>query len=429
MNIPQSFKQSKGFLAAGIPLFLAAILLSGFLWVLESVPPARALVSNQRAPIALGNDSVITIGVAADMSEFANWIGWRQVNAVQLAADKINAAGGVEIGGINYTLTLVSADSGCDPTQALSAANTLLNAGAVAVMGHTCSAASNAAQPLYMAAGVSMVSPSATWPPLTDQGYTTTFRVITRDDSPPAMLAAYMRNRLAYQRAAIVEMEGFVYNDWIKGVFSDTFTSLGGEITSHNTVSSTMDFTATLTTIMAENPDAIFFGHDDSGIAGLLSKVAHNLGMTDVAIGWATFSGERSVLDGYASTAGIAAEGDIAILHGRDTDNMPGYPDFNAAYVAAGFTNYGDGAQAWGAFAYDALQIIVAAIDRANSVNPEDIRDEIAATAHYQGVVGAYQGFDDKGDVIPQWAWMEQYQDGHWRVIWPYRVLLPLIRR
>jgi ABC-type branched-subunit amino acid transport system substrate-binding protein len=47
-------------------------------------------------------------------------------------------------------------------------------------------------------------------------------------------------------------------------------------------------------------------------------------------------------------------------------------------------------AQEWGAFAYDAAQIIIAAIDRADSTNPADIRNEIAATTNYQGVVGTY---------------------------------------
>jgi len=98
-------------------------------------------------------------------------------------------------------------------------------------------------------------------PQLTEQGYTTTFRVITRDDSPPVMLVTRLRNHLAHERAAIVEMDGF-WGNWVGDVFSDTFTSLGGAITSRHTVISTADFTATLTTIMAENSQVIHFAND-----------------------------------------------------------------------------------------------------------------------------------------------------------------------
>lgn len=431
MNTSRHTQQSIRHLRAVIPPFLAAALLAGLLWVFGSSTPVRALqiqeqVSSTDSNHSLFANAVITIGVSADLSNFADFIGWRQVNAVQLAVDQINAAGGVEVGGSSYTLTLVSADSACDATQAITATNTLLDAGAVAVVGPTCSGASLAAEPLYAAAGVAMVSPSATNPQVSEQGYTTTFRVITRDDSPPMQLAAHLRGRLALDTIALVDLGG--YNGMANDVFSDTFSSLGGTVTSRSTVSSTADFTATLTSILAEDPHAIHFPSDDGSAAGLLSHIAHSLGMTDTVVAWSTFSAEPSILDDYAAAAGTAAEGDIAVMFYRSTQEMPGYDDFNADYVAAGYANYGDEAQMWGAFAYDAAQIIAAAVERAGSSDPAGIRDEIAATPEYEGVVGDYEGFDSKGDVIPQWAWIEHFQDGEWEDL-PYQVFLPVIMR
>jgi branched-chain amino acid transport system substrate-binding protein len=354
-----------------------------------------------------------------------NSLGWRQANAVQLAVDQVNAAGGVEVGGLPYSITLVSADSGCSPTEAITATNTLLEAGVVAVIGHSCSGASLAAQPLYDAAGLSMVSASASAPGLTDQGYTNTFRVISRDDLPAAILATRAFNELGHQSAALVELSSF-WGNFANDVFSDTFDSLGGTITSRNAVSSSAEFTATLTSIMAEDPDVIHFPSDDSATAGLLSKIAHNLGMTDVPIAWSTFTNDPSVLDAYAAAAGSAAEGDIGLMFYRSTDLMPGYDGLNAQYIAAGFPNFGDEVQEWGAFAYDAAQIIISAIDRADSTDPVQIRDQIAATTTFQGVVGTYEGFDNNGDVTPQWAWLERHQNGQWIIFWPNQVLLPI---
>jgi len=150
--------------------------------------------------------------------------------------------------------------------------------------------------------------------------------------------------------------------------------------------------------------------------------------MTDTVVAWSTFSAERSTLDDYASTAGTAAEGNVAVLYYRNTEDMPGYADFNADYVAAGFANHGDEAQLWGAFAYDATRIIAAAMERAGNPNPANIRDEIAATHDYEGVVGTYEGFDNKGDVIPQWAWIERFQNGEWEDL-PHEIFLPVIVR
>ena len=138
------------------------------------------------------------------------------------------------------------------------------------------------------------------------------------------------------------------------------------------------------------------------------------------------WSGEGALGD-YATAAGAGAEGDYVGLAGRRTDYMPGYDAFDAAYRAAWFPFHGDEAQQWGAYAYDAAKIIIAAIDLADSADPADIRDAIAATANYRGVVGTYEGFDGNGDVIPQWSWLEKSQNGQWTMVYPDRVFLPIM--
>jgi len=426
MKHPNQSSSKTQVVRLGIAVGLVTLFLTTFLWVSAVTAHTTTLVSETEtvAISSLSNGNVITIGVGAALSVVPE-LGWRQVNAVQLAVDQVNAAGGINIAGTVYTLTLVTADDGCNATQAITAANTLLNAGSVAVIGYTCSGASNGAQPLHAAAGVPMISPSSTGPFVTEQGYTTTFRVITRDDSPPILLVTYLRNSLKLEKAAIVELDGF-WGNWATDSISTTFTSLGGTVTSRRTVASTAEFTATLTAIQAEGPDVIFYSDTDANNAGLLSSVAHSLGMTDTIIAWNTFSEDETILADYAARAGVAAEGDHVVMFYRRTQDMPGYGALNTAYQAAGFPNYGDEATAWGAFPYDAANIIIDAIRRAQSTNPSDIRDAIAGTTNYQGVVGTYEGFDAKGDVIPQWAWLERYSNGQWMILHPSKVFLPI---
>ncbi len=245
-------------------MYLDTLFLAALPWASVGSTPAVAPPPANREATALNNGNVITIGVAAAMSGPADGLGWPQANAVQLVISQTNAAGGVEIGGIAYTLTVVTADSACNGTQAIAAANTLLNAGAVAVVGHTCSSASFPAQATYNAASVPMISPSSSYPGVTERGYTTTFRVHPRDDSQAVLMATYFSQSLGIDAVALVE-----WNDDAISIdtFSSTFTSL-------HTVGSTDDFTATLTAIQPENPDAIFYADLDANHAGFLSHVA-----------------------------------------------------------------------------------------------------------------------------------------------------------
>ena len=406
----------------GITVGLATLFLAALLWVSTSGAPAVASPPVAQMDRALNGGAVITIGVASSQSAVPDF-GWRQTNAVQLAISQTNAAGGIEIGGTSYMLELVTADSACNSVDAVTAANTLLDAGAVAVVGHTCSGASFAAQGIYDAAGVPMVSPSSSAIGLTEQGYSTTLRVFARDDAQAVLMATYFRESLRMDAVALVEWSGYEFST---DAFSNTFTGLGGTITIRHSVTYTDEYTATLTLIQAGPPDAVFYADSDANQAGFFSSVAHSLGLS--IVGWdAIWSDSEAAPGDYAAAAGSAAEGDYAGLNGRRTDNMPGYDDFNLAYQAASFPSYGDESKAWGAFAYDDANIIIAAIKHADSVNPGAIRDEIAATVDYDGVVGTYEGFDAKGDVIPQWSWLELYQNGEWVMVYSNRVFLPLV--
>ncbi len=356
---------------------------------------------------------VIRIGVGADISGVAASYGWRQANAVQLAVNQVNAAGGIRVGGTTYTLETVLADSGCDAERAPDAATALINAGVVAVVGHTCSAESMSAQPIYYDARVSMITSSSSNPELTQLGYDTTFRTRPHDGTPPSLMAAHLRIWAGLSTSAIVDSRPAV--PWWGDAYEQTFTALGGTITSRRAVHSTDEFTATLAAILPEHPDTIANLSVSGPLeAGLFSQIAHNMGMTAVPVGWMSQTNNESVLADYANVAGAAAEGDYVAMSFRRFQDMPGWSTFLDAYRAARFAHEPDDPGVLGAFAYDAARIIIAAIVRSQSTDPAVIRDFIAATSNYEGVVGTYVGFDAHGDVIPQWAWLVRRQGGQW---------------
>ncbi len=355
---------------------------------------------------------VATIGVAADLSGPASQYGWPQVNAVQLAISQTNAAGGLTLGGMNYTLHMAVADDGCDSGQAVPAAQSLLDAGALAVVGHTCSVASTPAQAVYAAAGVPMLSPSSTNPNMTQQGYTTTFRTVSHDASPTRFLATYFRQVMGYTRSVIVTEPG---TQWLRDVYSNTFTALGGVVTSYWVLTDTYDFTATLLAIQPENPDVIFVAGYAAAEPGQLSRTAYNLGMGNIPIAWDSLSEVPMWMYAYLGWAGTeAAEGDFIAMHQRPFWGMPGWATFLNEYEAANFVHVPDAPETFVAFAYDAANLLFDAFNRANTPASSAIRDALAATSNFAGVVGTYQGFDGYGDVIPQWSWIQRYRNGEW---------------
>lgn len=374
-------------------------------------------------------EPVITIGVAAPLTGGVDFLGWPIANAVQLAINQTNAAGGVSLGGITYTLAVVSADDQCDSTQAITAANTLVDEGASAVVGHVCSSASFQGQPIYAAVNIPMVSPASTNMGLTQLGYTNTFRTISADDASPRLLAEHFRNWLRLNKVSIVEGPN-TPGTWVGEVFSDTFTSLDGMISGWHVITNISQFTSTLTAIQTENPDAIFFIDTDVNNAGLFSLTAHNLSMNDKIIGWTSWDNfNEDVLDTYLTVAGAsAAENDHVALQVRRVEDMPEWTTFDADYLAAGFAHYGNETNPFSAFAYDAANIIIQALERAGNGSPSAIRNEIASMNKFKGVVGTYNSFDEHGDVIPQWSWVEFFRNNTWVIIkkasWAY---LPII--
>ena len=86
---------------------------------------------------------------------------------------------------------LVVADSGCDGTQAATAAQTLIDSGVVGIVGAACSGATLGAIAVASEAGIPMVSYASTSPAVTtasDNGYL--FRVVPSDAQQAVALTA-----------------------------------------------------------------------------------------------------------------------------------------------------------------------------------------------------------------------------------------------
>ncbi len=120
--------------------------------------------------------------------------------AAELALAAVNAQGGV----LGQRLALVPVDDACDPEQAAIAAQRLVEAGVVVVVGHFCSHASLTAAAIYEAAGIVMITPDSTHPRLTEEGRRNVFRLTGRDDRQGVLAGDFLAERREGRRIAIV---------------------------------------------------------------------------------------------------------------------------------------------------------------------------------------------------------------------------------
>ena len=195
------------------------------LWVLAALVLAAVLVGviaffrqQQLGPAA----NAYVIAFAGPLTGADAAVGEEQLRAVELAADTLNAAGG--IGG--RPLDIVSYDDADDPARAAEVARDIVaNERVMLVIGHTISGPSLAAAPIYEAAGMPAITPSATADALTatDPWY---FRSIFTNHNEGELIAAYSRDVLGHERASIISTAG-EYESSLASAFADRFGQEG----------------------------------------------------------------------------------------------------------------------------------------------------------------------------------------------------------
>jgi len=226
---------------------------------------------------AASADVTVKIGHVAPLTGGIAHLGKDNENGARLAVEEINAKGLV-VGGQKVTLVLDAQDDAADPRTATQVAQKLVDDKVVAVVGHLNSGTSIPASKIYSDAGIVQISPSATNPAYTQQGFKTTYRVVATDAQQGPALANYAAKNLKVKTVAVVD-DSTAYGQGLANEFEKTAKSLGMNVLSHDaTNDKAVDFRAILTKIKGENPDAIMYGGMDA-TGGPFAKQAKQLGL------------------------------------------------------------------------------------------------------------------------------------------------------
>jgi len=278
---------------------------------------------------------------------------------------------------------LVAVDNKSDKVEAANAATVLAQKEKVnAVIGSWGSSLSMSGGPIFAEAKIPAVAVSATNPNVT-KGNEYYFRVCFLDPFQGTVGAAYAFNVLKAKKVAIIREVSNDYSVGLAKFFVDEFVKLSGDPASivatsdYNT--GDQDFSAQLTNIKQFEPDVIFAPGNYTESA-LIIKQARALGMTAQFVGGDTWD-ENAFLE----VGGAAVEG--ATFSTFFANDVP-INKTSEAFLKAFRDEYKKEPAAVAALGYDAYMVIMDAITRAKSAEPQKIRDALTQTKDFEGSAG-----------------------------------------
>lgn len=307
----------------------------------------------------------IKIGTILPISGPVSAYGIQTRDAVLLAFDEINAAGGV----LGKKLELIAEDDEASPEKSANAWKKLTSADKVnVIIGALTSKCSLAITSLSQAKKVVQISTSSTNDTVTDAG-DFIFRACYNDSFQGVVVAQFAFETLKGKKAAILTD---ISNDYSVGLtenFKTKFESLGGQIVAAEAYNSgDKDFNAQLTKIKSAGPDVIFLP-DYYNTVSLIAKQVRAQGMMVPLLG-------ADGWDEITNNAGDEALNGFYSNHYSPDSDDPAVKKFVAAYKA----KYGQDPNALAALGYDTAYLVAEAIKNAGTASDsQKIRDAMAA--------------------------------------------------
>jgi branched-chain amino acid transport system substrate-binding protein len=346
----------------------------------------------------------VKIGSASPLSGTGAHQGKDIENGARMAVDDLNAKG-LTIGGKRVKFVLQAEDDGADPKMGTAAAQKLVDNGVVAVVGHLNSGTTVPASKIYNSAGIPQISPAATTPLYTRQGYKTAFRVVASDSLVGRTLARYAIGTLKAKKIAVID-DRTAFGQGLADEFTKGVKAAGGAqlVSRQFTNDKATDFNAILTQIRAHNPDVIFYGGMDA-VAGPMLKQMKALG-----IGARLVSGDGVCSEKLPQLAGDALGSDkvICVVAGG-VSGAKEEADF-AAFTERYRQRFKIPLQTYAPYAYDATMVFASAMQQANSTDPARFLAALAKI-NYHGVTGDI-AFDANGDLHNAALTLYTYRDG-----------------
>lgn len=344
-------------------------------------------------------DEPVTVGVVFSQTEGAAVYGSSQLAAVELAAEELNAEGGV-------TYELAVEDDASDPTQGITAFERLINQEGVSVIiGPTLSNTAFSTNPIAQEAGIPVLGVSNTAEGITDIGDYIFRDSLTEGQVIPQTIEQ-SKAEFGLEQVAVLYGDDDAFTESGYQVFVEALESNEIEVTDTQTFAKgDTDFSAQLTAARQTEPDALVVSALAEEASLILTQAA-DLGLDVPVIGGNGFNSPAMI-----ENAGDAAEGVVvgAAWNSSAEDNTS--QEFITTFEDAA----GESPDQFAAQAHAGMNIIGEAVATACSSDPTEIRDAMAGISGLPTVLGDFSFTDNRDADHP--AVVQIVQDGAFAVL------------
>jgi branched-chain amino acid transport system substrate-binding protein len=347
---------------------IAALLLVGAL-------AAGSFGCGKKEEAPKGAGDTIKIGFLGALTGDVAMFGKPTLVGMKMAADEINAAGGIN----GKKIEIVEADNRGDKQEGASVTQKLITRdNVVAIVGDPTTGITKVAAPIAQKAGVVLLSAGATGPGVVENGDFIYRDTLLDSVAIPACIDFFAKD-MGYKKVAVITSDNNDYSVGLSQTFRDAAKSKGIEIVSEEKVKDgDKDFSAQVTNIKAKKPDVIFFsGYYTEG--ALIMKEARKQGLKANM-----FGGDGLFSPKLIELGGPAVEGTMSALGFSPEQASP----VTAKFVEAFKAKFNSEPGLFDAQGYDAIMLLADAMKRANSADPKVFKDALAKTKNFEGVSG-----------------------------------------
>lgn len=346
----------------------------------------------------------IRIGFVADLTGNQAELGVQERNGVQLAVDKINAAGG--IAGRPIELMIRNDLGTIDGAQ--NADRELVKSGVTAIIGHATSQQTLAGLQITNPAHVLLLSPTTSTPDLSGK-YDYFFRVYPSfSDSAKGFATHIYKNRKLSKLAILYDTDNKAYSTTYQTIFANQYRAAGGSIVGEVGFSSAakIDFNPILSQLRANNADALLLITSDVDAAMIVQRTR--------LLGWQVplFASAWAQTAALIYNGGQAVEGmEIEQAYALNSQS-PDFLDFKKRYQ----DRFGQLPSFGAAFGYEAAMVLGAALQKTDGKAP-GLRQAMVETKNFKGLIDTFS-FNEAGDVIRPF-YLSVIQDNQFLILQP----------
>jgi branched-chain amino acid transport system substrate-binding protein len=354
----------------------------------------------------------IKVGVILPLTGDQAKFGEIEKRSFQMAADEINAAGGVK----GSKIELLFEDDTGKPDVGRSAVEKLISRDKVPVLtGGYSSSVTAAVTGVAQQFKVPFLVTTGSADDITEKGYDHIFRINPPASEYPAAVTSFLKE-VVKPKSAVILHENSMFGQSSAKSFEEDCKAMGVQVLLKEGYNKgAVDFKPLLTKVKAMNPDLVYMVSYVMD-AALLMRQAKELNLDPkVFIG----GGAGFTLPEFAKNAGEAANFVFSATLWVETVPYPGAMDYFKKYQA----KFKEETEYHGAEAYASLYVVADALKRAKSFAPKDVRDALAATdmkTAFGPVKFVSYGKKTQQNKLP--TFLVQWQKGNLETVWPKEV-------